>query len=311
MAPTVSVIVPTFRRFGHVLNTLSDLLRQEGPAFDVVVADQNLEWPAEFAERLAAVQGDPRVKWLRLQPPGVVAARNEAVRQSAGEILIFVDDDVLIRDTGFLEKHVAHYVNPEVAGVIGRERTPDSDGSGHVAPGPPDDWTDRHVLEQIFEFHRDSDHVTKVCTFSTCNGSVRRTAFLSVGGFDENFTGNSYGDDHDLAVRMYEKGLRFIYDPATVLVHLNAPAGGLRLTDPENAFDHTARAMCQWLFYHRHARPGYRWMVLYRHVLRKTVFLKANLIKPWRQFAAWAGLIRGYVEARRRVAHGFVSRFVK
>jgi GT2 family glycosyltransferase len=310
MPPVVSVIVPTFRRYEPVLNTLDDLLRQRDVVVEAVVADQNDEWPAEYQDRRARLAADPRVRWLTIRPPGVVAARNEAVRQSTGDVLVFVDDDVKIRNSEFLARHARNYADPAVAGVIGRERAPDAADDGAVAAGPPADWTDRPPLGQVFGFGRDTDQPAWVCTFSTCNGSVRRSAFLAVGGFDENFTGNSYGDDYDLALRMFDRGFRFRYDPSAALVHLKAPMGGLRLSDPANAFDHSARAVCQWLFYLRHARPGYRLSMLWKHVLRKTVFLKANVVRPWRQWAAWRGLMAAYFEARRRLARGPVSRFL-
>lgn len=309
MPPNVSVIVPTFRRYGPLLDSLADLLRQQGPSFEIIVADQNDEWPADIEPRRSALAADPRVRWLTIRPPGVVAARNEAVRQSAGEILVFIDDDVVIRNPQFLARHVECYQDSNIAGVIGRERAADAANDGQVDPRPPEDWSDRVPVAQVFGFGRDGDRAAIVCTFSTCNGSVRRSAFLAVGGFDENFSGNSYGDDYDLALRLHARGYRLRYEPGAALVHLRAPMGGLRLSDPANAFNHSARSVCQWLFYLRHRAPGWRWFMLYHHVLRKTVLLKSNLVRPWRQFAAWRGLIAAYHEAKRRLRRGPVSRF--
>src|SRR5262249_40363129 len=139
--------------------------------------------------------------------------------------------------------------------------------------------------------------------------SVRRDAFLAVGGFDENFSGNSYGDDYDFAVRLHDAGFRTLFDPAARLVHLRAPLGGLRLSDGGNSFNETDRAISSWIFLLRYATARSWRFLLYHHLLRKTVLLRRNMIRPWRQIPVWAGLIRAFFEARRRVRCGPRSRF--
>src|SRR5262245_56319539 len=122
--PVVSVVVPTYRRFEPLLNTLRDLLAQDYPGLEIVVADQNPQWPAELQPQRIAFQNNPNMRWLSLEVPGVVAARNEAVRVSRGEILLFVDDDVEIRDPQFIRHHAQNYRDPEVSAVAGRESPP-------------------------------------------------------------------------------------------------------------------------------------------------------------------------------------------
>ena len=77
----------------------------------------------------------------------------------------------------------------------------------------------------------------------------RRSEFLRVPGFDENFTANSYGDDYDLAIRLAEQGGKTVYDPMAALTHLQVPAGGLRLKDASNAFTEKDKALSVCLFF--------------------------------------------------------------
>jgi GT2 family glycosyltransferase len=310
--PALSVIVPTYRRFGPVLDTVGDLLAQRGVTFEVIVADQNPEWPAERLGERDALRADPRVRWLELHPPAVVTARNEAVRQSRGDILAFVDDDVRISDPQFLARHAANYRDPAVAAVAGRELRPvDPPPAAGPLEEPSAPGVDgRPWLQTVLGFDRRTGaRRVWACVFSTCNCSVRRDVFLALGGFDENFAGNSYGDDSDFVLRMHARGWRSVYDPHAALVHLSAPAGGLRLSDRQNRTSHTDRVLSGWLFYLRHARPGWHVRVLHTQVLRRTIFLRANVVRPWRQIGAWMGLLRGYAEAKRRLRHGIVSRF--
>lgn len=311
--PTVSVIVPTYRRFEPLLSTLRDLVAQDYPELEIIVADQNPAWPSELQPQIDELRAHRNIRWLPLAAPGVVAARNEAGQISQGEILLFVDDDVEIRDRQFIRRHVRNYRDPAVSAVAGREcspgRAPPANESDQL-PSETPQYSDEPAVLQALSFDRDSSRRVWVATFCTCNGSIRRDAFLAVGGFDENFTGNSYGDDYDLAIRLDAAGYRIVFDPQAALVHLRVPVGGLRLSDAANSFNEFDRALSSWIFVLRHGR-GRIPSLLYRHLLRKTVLTKRNVVRPWRQPAAWAGMIRAYFEARRRVRSGPRSRFTQ
>jgi cellulose synthase/poly-beta-1,6-N-acetylglucosamine synthase-like glycosyltransferase len=225
----------------------------------------------------------------------VVAARNRAVAASQGDVLLFVDDDVLAPDRTLVSRHAANYDDPRVMAVVGRERQvgeqvgPSSDRTDRAdAPALPPP-AGQSPLQQALWFDRNGDRRQQVCTFCTCNSSVRRSAWVAVGGFDERFRGNSYGDDYDFALRLHARGDVIVYDPTAWLVHLRAPAGGLRLTDRQNPVDMTATAEGLWLFVLRHGHRGmYGWLV-WHHVLRKTVALRRYLFRPWEQLrVAWS-----------------------
>jgi GT2 family glycosyltransferase len=313
--PSISVVIPTYRRYRPTLSTLRDLLAQDYPEFEIVVADQNPTWPAEFQSELDTLKANHRVRWLTLETPGVVAARNEAVRVSTGEILVFVDDDVEIRDKSFLRRHAWNYRDARVAAVAGREC---SAGASTQFSAPRDEdappleapqFSGESALQQVLAFNREGSQRQWAATFCTCNASIRRGVFLAVNGFDENFSGNSYGDDYDLAIRLHEAGHRIIFDPAAGLVHLQTPMGGLRLSDASNSFNEFDRALSSWIFLLRHGTKRTWPSLFYRHLLRKTVLLKRNVVRPWRQFPVCAGVVRAFFEARRRVRGGPRSRF--
>jgi GT2 family glycosyltransferase len=317
----ISVIIPTFRRFNPLLNTLDDLLQQVDVAFEVVIADQNPEWPTACRVRLNKFVDDTRVHLMTLEQPGVVRARNLAVKESSGAILLFLDDDVRIPNRRFLARHVANYEDESLSAVVGRELRPDQARSsaipadstlpGDPASEKPPHWSDRPPVFQVLSFDRNSDRRTFVHTFCTCNSSIRRSEFLRVGGFDEHFSGNSYGDDYDLAIRLAAKGGKTVYDPLAALIHLQLQAGGLRLRDARNTFTEKDKALSACLFFLRHARRGCRWYLLYNHLLRKTVLLKKNVVECWRQPRVWGGLISAWKEARLRNREGPVSIFAK
>jgi GT2 family glycosyltransferase len=314
--PGVSVVIATLGRFGPLLDCLDDLLAQEIVPTEIVVVDQNVGWPADVEGRRELVSRDPRIIWLSGIPPGVVAARNLGVERSSAAIVVFVDDDVRIPDPRFLAMHVNAYRDTSVMAVCGRELQPPM-GLSVAAPeygthrGQPTPLSVGPPVIQLLRFDRSSTEGAAVAVFSTCNGSVRREAFLSVGGFDENFSGASYGDDADLVLRMHAAGLHVVYDPRPWLVHLMMPTGGLRLSDPRNQFSEADRALSGWIFALRHGRGRVFWALVYGWVLRRTLLLKRNAMRPWRWPRIMVGLVRSLRGAHKAVSRGPFSRFTR
>jgi glycosyltransferase involved in cell wall biosynthesis len=302
----VSVILPTYRRFEPVLKTLEDLLVQQYPDFEIILLDQNPAWPEELRDRLALFTKDQRVHWVRIDAPGVVKACNLAVKEASGDLLLFVDDDVLIPHPHLLRLHARNFIYPDIIAAVGREHRPGDvtatvpAASAPLATASPERFKSIRAeltpLQQALWFDRNSSEPKRVCTFCTCNSSVRKSDFVAVGGFDELFTGNTYGYDADLALRLSERPGTIVYDPDAWLIHLRVPVGGLRLSDKHNRVDAAATAQGLWLFVFRHGYRGMYAHLIYRHVLRKTLLLRRNLLST-RQIGIAIGLLRGLVRA--------------
>jgi GT2 family glycosyltransferase len=292
------------------------LLVQQDADFEILVVDQNPTWPDALQDRKAELAGDARVKWLVRDQPGVVAARHDAVAAAAGDILVFVDDDVLIPDRFFLARHLANYeALPGLDVVIGRE-VYRGQAEPPIAPFPPlrssltgGERISGTPSSQALGFDRMRPSRYEVVSFCTCNSSVTREAFFRVGGFDEAFHGNAYGDDYDFAMRLARAGGRFVYDPEAWLIHLQAPAGGLRMSDPKNRLSEKEKIYSSILFLLKNEDAAWRWYLLWG-VLRRSVLLKGNLKRPWRQPLVWLGLWQAWREARAAVRRGPFSRFV-
>ena len=98
MLPTVSIIIPTFRRARWLRETLATVVAQDYPAdrFEILVIDNNSpdETRSVVAE-FATVKKAPH--YLLETRQGANFARNRGVNESTGEILVFGDDDILVR----------------------------------------------------------------------------------------------------------------------------------------------------------------------------------------------------------------------
>ena len=281
-----SIIIPTFRRPEPLRLTLEDLGRLNPVAGEVLIVDQSPE-PC-FPESTWTLPNGIPVRILR-RAPGVVAARNVAAAAAGHEVLIFLDDDVRIDDAAFLENHLRNYEDASVDAVCGQELSaPDFTSSA------PDHSQFGSLYEEAEFFNRRSSEPRAIAHLSTCNCSVRRSSFARVGGFDEAFAGNSYGDDTDLAMRMAHGGGRLSFDPTASVRHMHWRQGGLRLSDQANRTSAHDRHLSSWLVYFRHVPPKWRRWFLWHRILRRQLLLKANV---WR-WHRWPAIIAGILSSR-------------
>ena len=119
--PDVSVIIVAHNRAETIPVVLSHLERQTFPAarYEVVVVDnQSTDGTKDIVSRYAC--GAPvRIRAVRLERGGELAARNLGAREAAGRWILFLDDDV-IPGPALIEAHVyAQEQHASRAAVIG------------------------------------------------------------------------------------------------------------------------------------------------------------------------------------------------
>ncbi|NUN94324.1 MAG: glycosyltransferase [Verrucomicrobiae bacterium] len=293
----VSVIVPTFRRHAALRALLADLSIQRDVAGEAIVMDQN-EPPLgpeifdPWTDRLGRL--DLRV---HRRPRGVVAARNAAAEIARGRILVFLDDDVRIESPRFLAGYVAAFARDPVDAVCGQERVPPRFDEGNaVAPSLATPF------EQVMFFPRNSRWRGEVCALSTCNCAIRAESWRRVRGLDPGFTGNSYGDDADLVLRLIGKGGRILFEPALSVNHFKSPEGGLRLADRANPWSEAEKYVAAWIFFWRHVPGAWKPWYFWHGILRKSLLLRANARRPWRWPSILGGLLIAAARGRRAAA---------
>lgn len=201
--PALSVVIPTYNRCGPVLRTLAALDHQtttspSGRSFDfevIVVSDGSSDGTVEALERLDP--GFPLTVVDQLNA-GPSRARNAGVARATGDIVLFIDDDVVPEPECAGVHFDRHAVRDDVV-VIGPMLTPpDHDMSPWVA------W-EQHQLEKWYPFFADHPEAAHH-HFYTGNASLRRAAFVAAGGFDESL---SRAEDVELAWRLHERGAHF------------------------------------------------------------------------------------------------------
>jgi len=204
----ISVIIPTFNRRDVITRTLPTLFNQDFPENEyevIVVIDGAIDDTAEMLQRFA-----PTCAFRFCEQPnqGQAVAKNAAADLARGELLLFLDDD-LICDATLLREHVlAHREQPDLVvfgPVFVASESPDT-----LATDMLRTYTDGVIKQLITDGgSRWPDNV-----MIGANSSMPRSAFLGCGGFDETYL-RSY-EDADLGLRLWKRGIRFSYQPKAV-----------------------------------------------------------------------------------------------
>lgn len=276
-AAKVSIAIATYRREEVLVETVRQVLHHTQGRCDVVVVDQTPEHELETESALSAWARDGSIRWLKQEAPSLPAARNRALREARGDIVIFIDDDVVL-DPGFVSAHVRNYDDPAVVGVAGK--VVQAKGWSYP-PRLPAQWP---TSQDYLYFRLDGgERKVGIANFCGANHSVRRSALLALGGYDENYIGWAYREDTDAALRLWRAGGTLVYDPTASLLHLAAPSGGCRIRDAGTRLPEWKVSFPASYFAVRHQIHSQRgWADLLVRNVRKYVFRRENVLRPWR-----------------------------
>jgi GT2 family glycosyltransferase len=207
----ISVVVPTFRRPAVLQRTLAALLAVEegsGP-FEVIVVDDG---SGDETPRVVEAMADTRLRLFTQPNRGVAAARNLGVRHAAGDLIVFIDDDIVVPPS-FLLAHLETHRRFPGALINGRwDFAPElHEALQSTAFGrfrlEVEDWVKEGIgMRALGEGFLEPEAVT------ACNLSLSRAAFDRVGGFSEDFP-FAGAEDQEFSVRAGRAGLRFVYNP--------------------------------------------------------------------------------------------------
>src|SRR5262249_1936286 len=93
MAPTISVVIPTYNRADAPDGVISPLRADPAAEEVIVVIDGSRDGSLSVLERIA--QTEPRVRPVFIENSGEMAAREAGARTASSDLVLFLDDDVL------------------------------------------------------------------------------------------------------------------------------------------------------------------------------------------------------------------------
>jgi GT2 family glycosyltransferase len=191
---TVSCIIPTHLRARFLVESLASVARQTAPPAEIiVVSDVDDSATAEVCERFAAESEIPLILDVNTDGPGgASSSRNRGARLSSGEALAFLDDDDTWEPT-FLEKSTNVLARDAAAGVAVAWISMFTGDKVKLGPA-------------ITPGLRAHDVVAINPGVTGTNMVMRRSAFESIGGFDDALR---MKNDTDFFYRYLKSGGRY------------------------------------------------------------------------------------------------------
>lgn len=191
-AQSISVVMPVYNGVDFISRSLPPLMAmvERGEILEVVVVDDG---STDDTERMAAEMG-ARVmpSGGRLGPGG---ARNQAAKVVDGDILWFVDADVVLHEDAALRLRRG-FVDPQVVAVFG----------SYDDKPPAQNFFSQYKNLVHHYYHQKASEEAQ--TFWSGCGAIRRDAFLASGGFDVERYKHPSIEDIELGHRLLQAGGR-------------------------------------------------------------------------------------------------------
>src|SRR5439155_1383143 len=199
--PRLSVVMPVYNAEATLAECLTRLSRSSFGDFEIVLVDDG---STDQSRAIAA--GFP----LRVVPTagriGPAAARNLGAQAAEGELLFFLDADVMVRpDT--LSRIVAAFERDEIEGVIGVQAA---------------EMRHRDLVSQYKNLWMRWTYCRRrgdVPLFYTTAAAIRRDAFLRAGGFDQGYATPNV-EDTAFGQKLARLGIRVCIDPGLEVEHV-------------------------------------------------------------------------------------------
>lgn len=221
--PSLTVAICTKDRTNNVARLLRSLLplQQSEPfQFEILVVD-NAPSDDRTKDLVTAL---PTVRYIREPKAGLNFARNRALQDAAGELIAFLDDDVIVDHQWLTGLKEAWFENPDAGAFTGLVLPYELETAAQI------------LFEQRGGFRRGFEKIRYGQTLphnpsypcgagifgAGCNMAFQRHLLLELGGFDEALdTGKPLpgGGDLDIFYRIIRAGYPLIYEPQYLIYH--------------------------------------------------------------------------------------------
>jgi GT2 family glycosyltransferase len=220
--PQASIIIPVFNQARFTLASITSVIESSPKrSYEIVIADdcstdETMSWFSDYAPLIRIVRTEGNLGFLR--------NCNNAAATCQGAFLILLNNDTVVMPQ-WLDELVDTLQREPSCGLVGSKFL-GLDGSLQEAGGIV--WKDGSA----WNYGRGKDprapefnYVRKVDYCSGASICLRRSVWEEVSGFDPEYA-PAYCEDSDLSFRLTSKGLSTLYQPTSVLIHLEGVSCG-------------------------------------------------------------------------------------
>jgi GT2 family glycosyltransferase len=213
--PTATIAVCTRDRTDDLAKCLESLLPLAEQGYEVLIVDNCPSDRSTFE----LVGCYPQVRYINEPKPGLNNARNRALREADGEVVIFTDDDAFV-EPGWVPGLLENFEDPMVAIVTGITLPAELNTKAQC-------WFEetngfgRGFVREVF----DTNTIWPLASGKVgagVNMAIRRSAVEEIGLFDaalDGGTATKSGGDQEYFYRALSRGFRIVYDPRAIVWH--------------------------------------------------------------------------------------------
>lgn len=251
---TFSIVISTYNRNADLINCLNSLSAQTYKQFETVVVNGG---EIEPVKRIVGDFSGLSIKLVEQERRGLVEARNLGWRNSRGEIVCFIDDDLVVSGVWLDEIRKAFSLSADVGGVSGPTIIPLErrnyrdfarllevfNHSGNIFLRVIGSIYKNIVLEnRIYDvgkilpsgaFTPGSNYeeclrlseALEVDYLEACHMCFRKDLLSKIGGFDYAYTGTAEWNEPDFSFKVRKLGARLLFNPKAVTWHCISQGG--------------------------------------------------------------------------------------
>ena len=215
----ISVVICTYNRSDLLFKTLTALLNQTVTPFEIIVVDNNsTDNTKEIVQQLINCTNQNLIYLLEPRQ-GATFARNTGGFTAKGDIIAFLDDDVIPKENYIENLFQAFNTNnlDYIGGGIELE---------YLTPKP--DWLDDRLAGILAYCNYGNNIVEFPCQGKkypiSANIAIKKEVFISVNGFVQNELNYKWSkpcnDDILFGMRVHKSGYKITYLPDITIKHL-------------------------------------------------------------------------------------------
>ncbi|WP_246510096.1 glycosyltransferase family 2 protein [Bradyrhizobium glycinis] len=212
---SVSVAVCTRDRPEDLKRCIDALLRMPDDGQEILVIDNA---PSSDATAMM-IQQMSRIRYVREDRPGLNVARNRALEEARGELVLFTDDDAA-PDPLWLRRLARNFDDPLVLASTGLTMALELSSAAQIDFQRYGGFV--RGFKRVVYDAAEHDPLLAWHAGAGVNMAIRRSAVQLVGSFDEAFdagTPTHAGGDSEMFRRILSAGYRIVYDPEALNWH--------------------------------------------------------------------------------------------
>jgi GT2 family glycosyltransferase len=198
------------------------------PGFEIAVLDNGSTAPAAV-RLLRKIAAEPRTKVLQRPGPfNYSALCNDGARATKARVLLFLNNDIAMLESGWLKAMVRRAIEPGI-GVVGAKLLFSNGLIQHAGVVLGFGGIAGHIYRRSSSGHRGYlAQLTIPRAVAALTGAciaIERSKFEAIGGFDENLPVDL--NDIDFCLRIAERGWTNIWTPEATLIHHQSATRGV------------------------------------------------------------------------------------